>query len=95
MTVGSGATIDVAGTGIVNANNTYLYLANSSSTGTFVNQFVRLVNSTAVNESVAGANSIPILGVCVSGCGTTGTAKIQVTGLVSVWFDNAAQAGFN
>jgi len=70
-----------------------IQIANAGSTGTTVNTLTNLTGapSTAV-ITPAGATS-GVIGITVSGAGTTGTATIATGGKVSCVFDGATTAG--
>lgn len=80
-------TIAVEGT---DYNNRVLVSVTNTSTGTATNMMANSLGFTPGLWTPASANSI---GVCVSGCGTTGTARIQVSGIAAVTFDNAVTQG--
>lgn len=65
---------------------------NETVTGTATNRLVRYVPGTntvtKVAQEVGG-----VIGVCQSGCGTSGTATIADAGMISCVFDNAHTAG--
>lgn len=68
-------------------------IANAASTGTTLKRLAKLTGapSTAVLASTADTGGI--IGVCVSGCGTTGNAEIARTGMVPCAFDAGTTAG--
>lgn len=75
----------------------YIYVPNCGSTGTTNNKLAKwgtysINNScaiiTAVGDSTAGVQ-VPLIGVVVSGGGTTGNAKIAIGGQVTCQFDAA------
>jgi hypothetical protein len=74
------------------ASNLFIYEQNDSSGGTALNYSVCWSQTTFAQQLVVKCpssasngtdNNVPFLGVCVSGCGTSGYAKIQYAGEVS------------
>jgi len=70
------------------AQSTYI---NEGVTGTFVNRLAQLVGVGAVNFPGTTITS-GVIGICVSGCGTTGNSQIASSGLLSCQFDGATTA---
>lgn len=68
-------------------------LANASSTGTTVKKLVKLTGAPSTGVIAATTDTGGIVGVCVSGCGTTSNAEIARTGIVTCAFDAATTAG--
>lgn len=67
---------------------------NDGTTGTTTNKLVKFTTASPSTAIVTGtSDTTNILGVCVSGCGTTGSATIAVLGVVSCVFDGATTAG--
>lgn len=87
------ATFDSAGNAII---NTYVQIPNDTTTGTTLHSLVRLLANGAVNSAITAGtstgNKYAVVGICVNGCGTTGSATIQITGLASCTFDSAPAA---
>lgn len=98
-TAGSGGPSTLAGdvTGQSNANiatqakSAYELWTNNGATGTGTNLLVKSDGAGAA-ETITTADTSRILGVCKSGCGTSGTATIQIEGLASGVFDGATTA---
>lgn len=80
------------------ASTQYIYLPNCSPTGTTVNKLVKwstgystgsanaCVSITATADSSVGVG-VPVIGICTAGCGTTGLAKIAISGPASCQLD--------
>ncbi len=66
---------------------------NASSTGTTLNKLAKLTGapSTAVTPLTTDTNGV--IGICVSGCGTTSTAEISIAGMTQCIYDGATTAG--
>jgi hypothetical protein len=64
---------------------------NASTTGTTVNSLTKLSSGTAVIAATADTSGV--IGVTVSGAGTSGNALVAVSGLVPCAFDGTATAG--
>lgn len=83
--------------GIYNSPGTYICIPNANPTGTTLGSLVKFINApsqaTIESTSSADATSISAQGICVAGCGNTGTATIQQSGLVNCNFDGATVAG--
>lgn len=71
---------------------TYICLTNQSPTGTSTNTLTKLVNSPSQAQITAITDTGGIVGICVSACGTTGTATIQQSGIASCVFDGGTVA---
>lgn len=72
---------------------TYSTIANASVTGTTANKLVKLTGtpSTAVLGGTGDVGGE--IGICLSGCGTTGSALVQQSGVAQCTFDAATTAG--
>lgn len=68
-------------------------VANEAITGTSANKLVKLTGAPSTAIIAATTDTKGIIGVAVSGAGTTGSATIQVSGLVSLFMDGATTAG--
>jgi hypothetical protein len=66
-------------------------IANASSTGTTVNTLTKLTAGNAVIAATTDTSGM--IGITVSGAGTSGNALVAVSGLVSCAFDGTATAG--
>lgn len=75
---------DVAGTGLTIANNI--------GTPTVLNSLAKLFGPPASVGSTTIADTSGSVGVCISGCGSSGSAVIQQVGLTSCNFDGATTA---
>jgi len=90
------ATFVAAGsTNITNVTGGVFIMPNKSSTGTTLNKLVKIDTTaspaTGVIATTADVNNI--LGVCVSGCGTTGSATILTVGQAPCVFSNSVTVG--
>lgn len=83
----------VNSTAVINGPGTYFTIANSSSTGTTLNMLAKLTGAPSQAVIAATTDTQNIIGLCVSGCSTTGNATIQQSGSVSCVFDGATTAG--
>jgi hypothetical protein len=70
------------------AQSTYV---NEAVTGTAVNRLAQLAGPGTVNTPGTGVTS-GVIGICASGCGTTGSAQIASSGILSCQFDGATTA---
>ena len=68
-------------------------VANASSTGTTVNTLAKLTGAPSTGVIAATTDTSGVVGVVVSGAGTTGNAQIAVAGQASCIFDGATTAG--
>ena len=73
--------------------NPIIAVTNAGSTGTTLNTLTKVTGapSTAVISAITDTSGM--VGITVSGAGTTGTATIQTTGQVSCVFSNSTTAG--
>src|SRR4051812_27154955 len=76
-----------------NALGTRAYYLNASSTGTILNALTKLTGAPSKAVIVSAAATGGVIGIAVSGAGTTGTVTIQTTGNPSCVFDGATTAG--
>jgi hypothetical protein len=67
-------------------------IPNNSTTGTTANKLVSW-SGDPVRAVSASTSSTNLLGVCVGGCGTTGTPRIAIRGRALCVFDSAPSAG--
>jgi hypothetical protein len=67
----------------------------NNATGTLVNQLAMLVpgSNDTVESTSAASSPTQIAGICVSGCGSSGTAQIAVAGTAACTFSGAATVG--
>lgn len=72
---------------------TSMTLANAASTGTTLNKLVKLTGAPSTGVLAATTDTSGIIGMCFSGCGTTGSAVVQNRGQVFCIFDGATTAG--
>jgi hypothetical protein len=70
------------------AQTTYV---NEVVTGTFLNRLAQLTGTGTVNFPGTATTS-GVIGICVSNCGTTGSAQIASSGILSCTFDGATTA---
>ena len=68
-------------------------VANSSSTGTTLNKFAKLTGAPSKAVITATTDTGGALGIVVAGAGTSGTATIQLSGILNCVFDGATTAG--
>lgn len=88
VTGGTFAAPTIGGTLNQNGPATYITMINEGVTGTAINQLVKLTAaqpSTAIQATTTDKGGI--IGVCVAGCGTTGSATIQQSGQTACAFD--------
>ena len=88
-------------TGTISAGGappTFIYVPNAASVGTVINESAcwsqisyaqQYAQVCPISYGQGLDHNLPFIGVCVSGCGTTGTAKIQISGEVSWICDNS------
>ena len=83
-----------AGGGGGSADQVQITRPNGAATGTVLNRLVWL-NATAPTQGRTPplGESNGVVGVCLAGCGTTGTATIVTQGMVECDFDGATTAG--
>src|SRR5437899_6072259 len=74
-------------------NATLFEIANDTTTGTTVNKLAKLTGAPSTVVIAATSDTKGIVGVVVSGAGTTGNARIAMAGVASCVFDNATTAG--
>ena len=76
----------------------YVYLPNCSSTGTTLNSWAKYAGQSVSNQCITslttsdynlGAGGVSIVGIVVAGAGTTGNAKVAISGTVPCQFDSA------
>jgi hypothetical protein len=87
----SAATIVIASQfGTLSGLNSTFTISNASSTGTTINTPTKLTGapSTAVSTATSDTTNGVVVGICQAGCGTTGTATIQTSGLIGCAFDS-------
>jgi hypothetical protein len=80
-------------TGNSTFNGVMTFLANASTTGTTANSLVKLAGAPSTGVISATTDTSGIIGICQSGCGTRGTARIVYTGKATCNFDGATTAG--
>jgi len=96
----TGGTVTLSGdvTGASNANiatqskSVYELWSNDGVTGTATGKLIK-DNGSGQAVTISTADTSGILGICKTGCGTTGTATVQVTGFASGVFDGATTSG--
>lgn len=72
---------------------TAINVSNAGTTGTTANTLTKLTGAPSTAVIAATTDTAGIVGITVSGAGTSGTAVIQTSGLVSCVFSNATTAG--
>ncbi len=103
MTVGTGASIAVSGTGTVTSNvlssPTFgttpgtVAIANAGTTGTTVKKLAKLTGAPSTAVIAGTGDTSGLIGIVVSGAGTTGSAQIARIGQTTCAFDGATTAG--
>jgi hypothetical protein len=68
-------------------------ISNASSTGTTLNTLTKLTGAPSTAVKAATTDTLGVVGVTIAGAGTTGTAIIQINGLVNCIFSGATTAG--
>lgn len=82
-----------SGGGTLGSGNVNMTVANASSTGTTANRLTKLTGAPSTAVITATTDTENAVGICTSGCGTTGSATIAILGQVNCDFDNATTAG--
>jgi len=92
---GAATFVTAGSSNITNVSGGVFVIPNKSSTGTTVNKLVKLDTSASPATAViAGTSDVnAVLGVCVSGCGTTGSATVLTQGSAKCQFDGTATVG--
>ena len=70
-----------------------MVIPNAGVTGTTVNRLAKLTGAPSTAVLTATTDTEGAVGICTSGCGTTGSATIAIIGQVSCAFDGATTAG--
>ena len=88
-------TPSIGGINNTNGPGTYMALANEGATGTGINLLAKATLGTVPSTVILPLTTDTggILGICVAGCGTAGTATIQQSGQVNCTFDGAPTTG--
>jgi hypothetical protein len=68
-------------------------IPNAGSTGTTLNTLTKLTGAPSTAVIAATTDTLGVVGVTIAGAGTTGTAIIQINGLVNCVFSGATTAG--
>lgn len=68
-------------------------ITNASSTGTVLNKLVKLTGAPSTAVRAATTDTTGIIGICLSNCGTSGSALIGYTNTLACVFDGATTAG--
>jgi hypothetical protein len=68
-------------------------ISNAGTTGTTINTLTKLTGAPSTAVIAATTDTGGIVGICVGGCGTSGTAVVQTEGMVSCVFSGATVAG--
>jgi len=82
--------ISAGGLGSGNINMT---VANASSVGTTTGLLAKLTGAPSTVRNAETTDTENAIGVCTSGCGTTGDATIAIAGQVNCQFDGSTTAG--
>lgn len=77
---------------IVNGPATYFTIANASPSGTVLFTLTKIINTTSQATQAVSTDLGGIVGITVSGAGTTGNATIQAEGQVNCVFDGPTTA---
>lgn len=73
---------------------TYVSITNGNPTGTGTNLLAKITSAAPSVVAVPSlTDTIGVIGICISGCGTTSSAVIQETGTASCVFDGGTIAG--
>jgi hypothetical protein len=82
---------NLSGLNVINVDRLTIQIPNSASGTT--QYYVATLTGAPSKAANADTSTDVIIGICVSGCGTTGTATIAVAGKASCTFDGATTAG--
>lgn len=93
MLVGTGASLGITGTGTIAASTTNIIIANEGVTGTTANYLAKLTGAPSTAVVAGTSDTSGVVGIVVSGAGTTGSALIARSGSASCAFDGATTAG--
>lgn len=93
MLVGTGASLGPTGTGTIAATSTDIFVANEGITGTTTNYLAKLTGAPSTAIVAGTSDTSGIVGLVVSGAGTTGSALIARSGSASCAFDGSTTAG--
>jgi hypothetical protein len=91
LAVNSSPVFKVDSSGNANANALTISLANNTASGTTANRLAKLSGGTATTPLTTDTTGL--LGLVVSGAGTTGSAQIAQLGFASCLFDGTTSAG--
>lgn len=90
VTGGTFTTPSVGGVTVQNGPATYANITNEGATGTTINRLVKLTGAPSTGIITTAADIAGgAVGICVAGCGTIGSATIQMNGAVSCTVDPA------
>jgi len=78
---------------VINTPGAYVSIPNSAVTGTFAATLTKLTGAPSSGLIAATTDTNGILGVCVTGCGITGSGVIQQSGAAILAFDGSTTAG--
>ncbi len=81
------------GGGTLGSGNVNMTLPNNTVTGTTTNKLVKITGAPSTAIISATADTDQVVGVCTSGCGTTGDATVAILGQVQCVFDGSTTAG--
>jgi hypothetical protein len=85
-------TYDLTGLNKVNVEYTSIYLQNHSTSGTALYRTVCVASDGRASQCTT-VNAPRTIGVCLQGCGTTGNARIAVSGKMTCEFEGGVTAG--
>jgi hypothetical protein len=82
-----------SGGGSIGSSNINMTVANASSVGTTIGLLAKLTGAPSTVRNTETTDTENSIGVCTSGCGTTGNATIAIAGQVTCQFDGSTTAG--
>lgn len=83
----------VSGGGSLGTGNINMTVANASSVGTTTGLLAKLTGAPSTVRNAQTTDTENAIGICTSGCGTTGNATIAIAGQVNCQFDGSTTAG--
>lgn len=72
---------------------TSVTIANASVTGTTLNKLAKVTGAPSTGVIAATTDTSAVIGICVQGCGTTGSGVLQQNGISPCVFDGSTTAG--
>lgn len=79
--------------GSLGTGNINMTVANDSGTGTTTGLLAKLTGAPSTVRNTQTTDTENAIGICTSGCGTTGSATIAIAGQVNCQFDGSTTAG--